>query len=858
MRSRSFLLAVLLATVSTVAFTISGAWAYDVIDSNDYLQDFMGSASGACPVQLEHCSTSFFSSCKTPTSGVWPSSGSCPQIDDGDPLDIGGNRKRTVEPTSTNQPFIANERAVAYAYTNRGVLTTSIPATLWNKQDVAAPVPIFSFGWCGEQISAEFDKNTLTPRDVRLAADSDNKECWDRTDAAYASNPDFYRSVTGIPSGSAQEAFYTTRTVTTGLAQAYTMPVPLSCNNYTIRITDRSFGDWVSVGDKGVMANFSNANGQEHVYKWTLSGRSTPQQGDNWLTVRLDTNTQNQVTKITVDSGDGSSAAGGVAFTVYCNGVREPDENRAVCDANTNWQWNQGVFDNTNPSRACCGDDAGDANTLASDGTTMRQCVADANGKHTWSNVVTQYAGGTCNAANEGKIYADANDAALCFNNSNTFHFAFASSDTSVRMLPRGGAVSNSTAWLLCGDTTSATPMDPIIGGVGSGAPGTAALCTSVTNGQGPTYTCQEQWTSSSASLVTFSAVPNSNPQRYAKATTNNAAIYYQCKNNALVQAQAKWSPERTQSGACPANSCYYPGASLFTTSDCVPSGKWVRDNYCLGETWTTRTRLLADDMLKTFPGASIVHCDSADEALNKPKVPSAFASLQPTPRINSVCVAQENTANGAVYVGATLNNVAGRNFGDSYDEASDQEAITIETTLTSIGKLSIAGAINGTRVQVLNKKCDEANSWSENDEYIACPASAGQILYNTDTDTVVLTSSNAPFVNAPTSEQVAAQRFATVQQPTMPLSGYKVYSYKNANTPQKSIDAVLQKEGTGTAAKYQATVVYKGFNPTRHVQARLTNPQRVTITPAGADWVVTLTTPTQSEWEYLTLQLRP
>jgi hypothetical protein len=851
MRRLSVILLVL-ACVGVVTLAVPNAQAYREIDANEYLTPFLGSTTGACSVQIEQCTNTNngppwnrdLRLCNAPSAGYWPSNGQCPSIDAVGERAVGGELTRHIEPTTTpTTTFLSDSRAVLYGMTPSAARTSLYANSLWNKPAASGATTLFSFGWCGEDVLAVYQSNTMTASSVTFHSDDDPLECHN-----------FYQPVTGIIGQ--PDWFYTTRTIKGGNA-LFTLPSPLSCTGYSIQITDRSHGDWPAIGTQA-MAYFP---GQQGAGQFSKKYVIPSDRGDNSLTVTLDVNSRNQTTKITVDSQDRSSAAGGVAFSILCDGIQEPDQVKTVCVAP--WAWDDAVHAAA-PGNACCGDDSGDTNTLIAIASGQKQCV-NTGTDFQWTSTITVFGGVTCDATTEGNVYHDGSKAALCFKDGNTHRFTFANGDTLIRDTQNGKFVSDGTSWLTCGNTASATAM----GTPGAGASatnalqvsaGVAAICSLVKNANdvnNPEYVCANGWQANTAALPTFTPVPGATPPAYQVTTANTASSYFVCQNGALTTAQAKWSPARTQSGPCTADTCYYPGADQFSPSECVPSGKWVRDDYCLNGAWTTRTRLLADDMLKTFPAASIVHCDSASEALNTPKVPAAFAAVTPTPRLNSICVAQENTASGAVVVGATLNNVAGRNFGDSYDEATDQESITIDTT-TTVGKLTFAKALNHTKLTLVGNACDEANTWLEADEYLNCPASAGQVLYNTDTDTVVFaTNTNTQFVNALTSEQVAAQRFASVGQPTMPLSGNKVYSYTNTNN-NKAIDAVLQKEGTGANAKYQATIVYTGFNPTNHVTSRITNAQRVSITQAGSAWIVTLTTPTQGEWEYLTLQLRP
>jgi hypothetical protein len=328
---------------------------------------------------------------------------------------------------------------------------------------------------------------------------------------------------------------------------------------------------------------------------------------------------------------------------------------------------------------------------------------------------------------------------------------------------------------------------------------------------------------------------------------------FFVCENNAITETAPKWSPDRTTPGICGGTSCYYKGGQADQNGKCIPTGAWVRDDYCAQGEWTTRTRMLADDLLATIDGG-IVHCDTVPESINRPNplTPFTTSTANIPPRINSVCVAQTTTSPPTVVVGMTLNNAPGQTASIEGQQAGP--AILAQVG-TGQNQRILGSILNHSKLDISIDRCTEVNSWPKADEYNLCQGTAGAVYYNTELALVAFTTNQNAAVRQGVRETELQDRLSGIVPGQ--ISAGRVYSYTNPAN-EKQIDGVVRVEGQGSTRRVIGTIVYRGIDPTKHVNTRFAGNNRVTLTTSNGVTVVRITNPTQNEWEYFTLQLRP
>jgi len=93
---------------------------------------------------------------------------------------------------------------------------------------------------------------------------------------------------------------------------------------------------------------------------------------------------------------------------------------------------------------------------------------------------------------------------------------------------------------------------------------------------------------------------------------------------------------------------------SLGPEGLCVPSGKYTEDHYCESGEWTTRTGLIAAELLSYVENKNdfVLYCDSHAKTLNK--IPIGFDSG----KFNNFCVLRNND-NKEIAFGSSLNDIS-------------------------------------------------------------------------------------------------------------------------------------------------------------------------------------------------------
>jgi len=153
-------------------------------------------------------------------------------------------------------------------------------------------------------------------------------------------------------------------------------------------------------------------------------------------------------------------------------------------------------------------------------------------------------------------------------------------------------------------------------------------------------YFCsyKEKWLATYGDDKThLSSAPINNPQLASECCAqdqcwNGSSCTINQKNNPLAQplnnkrcvdgtwasSNLKFTPDGTKSGYCPIETqCLADPFGRNQESQCIESAQYIDDSYCDNGIWSSRTKLLALELLKLKSADFTLFCDNRDNALN-------------------------------------------------------------------------------------------------------------------------------------------------------------------------------------------------------------------------------------------------
>ncbi|MBI2656378.1 hypothetical protein HYX03_01410, partial [Candidatus Woesearchaeota archaeon] len=90
------------------------------------------------------------------------------------------------------------------------------------------------------------------------------------------------------------------------------------------------------------------------------------------------------------------------------------------------------------------------------------------------------------------------------------------------------------------------------------------------------------------------------------------------CIDGLWQNSTLKQTSDGTTSGYCPSNAqCLLSVFGKDESSQCIESGNYIDDNYCENGGWSSRTKLLALQLLKLKSGDFMLFCDNRENTLN-------------------------------------------------------------------------------------------------------------------------------------------------------------------------------------------------------------------------------------------------
>jgi hypothetical protein len=219
-----------------------------------------------------------------------------------------------IETTKVNNFGATTTQSV---YSSSGTLTRNV-------------LKIGTVAWCGEQITLDFTKSTISPSGIYLRGASEFVDCdW----SAGSTMLDYYETLAAPGSTDSTNnnqdiwMYYSTQLQRN---QPFSLPLQQSCAAYAVRVTGRTQTDWYYSS-----ARIEEAAKSSYNYVWEKQTGS-----GNHIQVNMYTSPVNRkLTKINVQSEDYSSQTGGLMFEVYCvepyicdyDGALEPGESLTYC-----------------------------------------------------------------------------------------------------------------------------------------------------------------------------------------------------------------------------------------------------------------------------------------------------------------------------------------------------------------------------------------------------------------------------------------------------------------------------------------------------------------------------------------------
>jgi hypothetical protein len=325
------------------------------------------------------------------------------------------------------------------------------------------------------------------------------------------------------------------------------------------------------------------------------------------------------------------------------------------------------------------------------------------------------------------------------------------------------------------------------------------------------------------------------------------------CRNGEPIPAIRKDTPDKREYGFCDANQCFY--IDRTSAKYCYDNDSYVWDNYCVtpasttSAEWTSRTRLLADTLYEEAGTANfILHCDTDAEAINN------FTNTTPYTRnyvagktiINSFCVLS-NPDGKTIAIGTSLNTGNGTPL-----STIDAVRFPIDTLSATTGRVPrFLWQLNNSDVKYGANHCDEAETDVSGNDYGRCDTQEGTIWYNPTYS--LLLFSDQDFTPGETSwwEKVKGFFGASTPPSLIELSGNKIYVARSGN---KMLQGVWKASAANTKTAY---IAYQNIDT-----AALCQNSRATCTnldsPGGRITTISITNPTQAEWEAYTLHVRP
>jgi hypothetical protein len=327
----------------------------------------------------------------------------------------------------------------------------------------------------------------------------------------------------------------------------------------------------------------------------------------------------------------------------------------------------------------------------------------------------------------------------------------------------------------------------------------------------------------------------------------------YVCLNGVPANTTIKLSPMKDQSGIRPPDECYLPNvATVFTNT-------WVRNDYCLAGTrdsagnldeWETRTRFVAEALYKSFPdqGNFVLHCDTSAEAINNATLILPFEVNQQ--HVNGACAISRLSDASNVRIGVTLN-----------QRAPNQPPVD------SFGNLKpFTIVLNNSREFGNHTTNSPCNNTRESTEFELCAGpftnSQGEVYYNNQYGSLIFAKGTltpgtfSSFINS--IRDWWSTRVSGRAELVMPFGGQKMYfAVNNA----KSVQARLYYVGDGSPpVKTEAKIITTGITGTSSLceQHRQSSSDRFRCDPQDGLYIVTITNPTQAEWERFTVRIRP